>query len=375
MNKEKRVEFLDSLRGLASIAVVLSHYFIAYGIDIRFKVITYSPFHFFFDGFAAVTFFFILSGFVLTLSLDKEKEINIWSFYIKRIFRIMPSYLVVLGLSLIAYNSYIIIHSIPDSTTWINEFWSKPLSTLDFIKQFIFLKPEKSANLVFQNWTLNVEMAFSFLIPFLYLLLKKSALYLFIIFNIVLLVFFSFSVFIFHFSLGMVLAFNHTKLVAVLSRLQTKYKFGLFFLAILLFTYRYTIPMYYYYWYRHLNFLNNENLIWILTGTGGFLLLLFVFMSDKTQSVLNTRFIKFIGKLSYAIYLVHGAVLIFVVPRFISAINALGVVNSYEVWALGLLGLLTITFLTAALLNKYVEIPLVKFGNRLIRKNIKMWVD
>lgn len=370
MNKEKRVEFLDSLRGLASIAVVLSHYFIAYGIDIRFKVITYSPFHFFFDGFAAVTFFFILSGFVLTLSLDKEKEINIWSFYIKRIFRIMPSYLVVLGLSLIAYNSYIIIHSIPDSTTWINEFWSKPLSTLDFIKQFIFLKPEKSANLVFQNWTLNVEMAFSFLIPFLYLLLKKSALYLFIIFNIVLLVFFSFSVFIFHFSLGMVLAFNHTKLVAVLSRLQTKYKYGLFFLAILLFTYRYTIPMYYYYWHRHLNFLNNENLIWILTGTGGFLLLLFVFMSDKTQSVLNTRFIKFIGKLSYAIYLVHGAVLIFVVPRFISAINALGVVNSYTVWALGLLGLLTITFLTAALLNKYIEIPLVKFGNRLIRKKM-----
>jgi peptidoglycan/LPS O-acetylase OafA/YrhL len=128
--------------------------------------------------------------------------------------------------------------------------------------------------------------------------------------------------------------------------------------------------MYYYYWHRHLNFLNNENLIWILTGTGGFLLLLFVFMSDKTQSVLNTRFIKFIGKLSYAIYLVHGAVLIFVVPRFISAINALGVVNSYTVWALGLLGLLTITFLTAALLNKYIEIPLVKFGNRLIRKKM-----
>ena len=370
MNKENRLEFLDSLRGLASIAVVLSHFFIAYGIDTRFKVVTYSPFHFFFDGFAAVTFFFILSGFVLTLSLDREKEFNIWSFYAKRIFRIMPSYLIVLFLSLLAYSQYSIIHTKPESTTWINEFWSKPMSTISFIKELFFIKTDNTADLVFQNWTLNVEMAFSFLIPFLYLILKKSSIFLFIIFNLVLLIFFNFSVFIFHFSLGMILAFSQTKIVTFVSGLNKKYKIGLLLLAILLYTYRYTIPMYYYYRYRQLNFLNNDTLIWILTGVGGYLLLLFVFISEKAKKILHIHFIRLLGRLSYTIYLVHGAVLIFVIPRLIIIINNFGIVNTYVVWALALIGLLLVTLLAATILNKYVETPLVNYGNKMIKKNI-----
>jgi peptidoglycan/LPS O-acetylase OafA/YrhL len=370
MKDKNRLEFLDSLRGLASIAVVLSHFFIAYGIDTRFKVVTYSPFHFFFDGFAAVTFFFILSGFVLTLSLDREKELNIWSFYAKRIFRIMPSYLVVLFLSLFAYSQYTIIHTKPDSTSWINEFWSKPMPTISFIKELFFIKTDNNADLVFQNWTLNVEMVFSFLIPFLYLTLKKNSIFLFVIFNLVLLIFFNFSVFIFHFSLGMIFAFRQSKIVTFVSGLSKKNKIGLLSLAILLYTYRYTIPMYYYYRYRQFNFLNNDTLIWILTGVGGYLLLLFVFISEKMKIILNTQFIRVIGRLSYAIYLVHGAVLIFVVPRLIVIINNIGIVNTYAVWALALIGLLLVTLLAATILNKYVEIPWVKFGNKMIKKKI-----
>jgi peptidoglycan/LPS O-acetylase OafA/YrhL len=128
--------------------------------------------------------------------------------------------------------------------------------------------------------------------------------------------------------------------------------------------------MYYYYRYRQLNFLNNDTLIWILTGVGGYLLLLFVFISEKTKRILHLQFIKLIGRLSYAIYLVHGAVLIFVVPRLIVIINKIGIVNTYVVWALALIGLLLVTLLAATILNKYIEIPLVKFGNKMIKKKI-----
>lgn len=47
MENNNRIEHLDSLRGLASIIVVFSHFFLAYGIDINFKAVTYSPLHFF----------------------------------------------------------------------------------------------------------------------------------------------------------------------------------------------------------------------------------------------------------------------------------------------------------------------------------------
>jgi peptidoglycan/LPS O-acetylase OafA/YrhL len=116
--------------------------------------------------------------------------------------------------------------------------------------------------------------------------------------------------------------------------------------------------------------LNNDTLIWILTGVGGYLLLLFVFISEKMKRILNTQFIRVIGRLSYAIYLVHGAVLIFVVPRLIVIINNIGVVNTYAVWTLALIGLLLVTLLAATILNKYVEIPFVKFGNKMIKKKI-----
>ncbi len=364
MRNDNRLEYLDSLRGLASIIVVLSHYFMAYNIDMKIKPITFSPLHFFYDGFAAVTFFFVLSGFVLTLSLNRTFDIK--SFYFKRIFRIMPSYLIVLFISGLLYYRFYTIKTFPESTVWINEFWTKPLDYFSFIKQAFFLESKDNANLVFQNWTLNVEMKFSLLVPFLYFVINKSNIYLFLLFNIVLIVFFHVPVFCFHFSLGIVLAIYNEEAVKLFIKIDNKYRAYIILVAIFLFTYRYTVPMYFYYFFRKFNFLNNEDLIWIITGFGSFIILLYCLSFESLKRGLDNSVLKFIGSISYSIYLVHSAILIYVVPHFIEFLNCINIQNIFTIHILTLFFMFGTCLISSILLTKTIEKPFVNFGNKLL---------
>lgn len=74
-SNEPRIAYLDTLRGLASIQVLLSHSMLAFFIGIAFaspssgRLIGYlaaSPLSFLSDGASAVCIFFVLSGYVLT---------------------------------------------------------------------------------------------------------------------------------------------------------------------------------------------------------------------------------------------------------------------------------------------------------------------
>jgi peptidoglycan/LPS O-acetylase OafA/YrhL len=364
MEKENRLDYLDSLRGIASMIVVFSHYILAYGIDMKIKPITFSPLHLFFDGFAAVSFFFVLSGFVLTLSLIKTFDLK--SFYFKRIFRIMPSYLIVLFISGLLYFSFYPIKTIPESSKWINEFWTKPLDYFAFLKQVFFLETGNNAHLVFQNWTLNVEMKFSLLIPFLYLILINTNIYIFLLFNFVLVSFFCVPVFCFHFSLGIILAVYKNSTVNFFLKWENKYRIYLLLILIFFLTYRYTVPMYYYYYFRKFNFLNNEDLIWIITGFGSCVLLVYCLSFEFLKRSLNNSILKFIGRISYSIYLVHSIVLIYIVPYFIHFLNSINMQNIYAIHLVTLFVLFGACIIFSYLLNRIIEKPFVSLGNELL---------
>ncbi|MBD0726673.1 hypothetical protein B6A10_15995 [Flavobacterium sp. L1I52] len=368
--KEQRIEYLDSLRGLASISVVISHFVLAYRLDLVFKAVNYSPLHFFYDGFAAVTFFFVLSGYVLALSMKNRDQIGLIPFYLKRIFRIMPAYIFVLFISLLLHLLFKVTHTIPDSSSWINLFWNQPLDFKNFVGQIVFMKPEDGfAELVFQNWSLLVEMQFSFLIPFLFLIYKKSNFYFFFIFNLVLFFCFNAPIYIFHFSLGVLLAMSQDYILINFKRIKDKYKIALIFFIIFLYTYRYTLPMYYYYVLREYSLiLSNDNLIWMITGLGSFLVLLYCFTSKRLQKLLNLNFFKFIGRVSYAIYLTHVIVLIFFVPIFIQYLNNFGIKNTFIILTFSLIFLLLVTVVFSYFLTTFIEAPMAKLGNNFIKK-------
>lgn len=77
-----RVAFMESIRGLAAVQVVLLHFFSAFVPDLVFTPsvqgwaswVHLSPLSFLYDGYTAVYLFFVLSGYVLTLSFERQLD-------------------------------------------------------------------------------------------------------------------------------------------------------------------------------------------------------------------------------------------------------------------------------------------------------------
>jgi len=97
----RRLHHLDSLRGIAALGVAFQHSWACFEFG-KTKDYIYSLF-----GLSPVVFFFLLSGFVLSKSLDAEKGrtfSGVIGCYIRRIFRLYPAALVSMLISaLIAF--------------------------------------------------------------------------------------------------------------------------------------------------------------------------------------------------------------------------------------------------------------------------------
>jgi peptidoglycan/LPS O-acetylase OafA/YrhL len=84
-NNDRRIAYLDTLRGLASVQVLLSHSMMAFFIGTAFAspssrtlvgYLAASPLFFLFDGASAVCIFFVLSGYVLTPVFAHSRATN-----------------------------------------------------------------------------------------------------------------------------------------------------------------------------------------------------------------------------------------------------------------------------------------------------------
>jgi peptidoglycan/LPS O-acetylase OafA/YrhL len=102
MNKDNnRLAYLDSLRGIAAMMVLIYHY-------IGWKWGDEKSYHFasiVFNGSDAVSFFFVLSGFVLSYKyLQNNQELLLKEYLTKRIFRIFPAYILAVLLMFFYYH-------------------------------------------------------------------------------------------------------------------------------------------------------------------------------------------------------------------------------------------------------------------------------
>jgi peptidoglycan/LPS O-acetylase OafA/YrhL len=80
-DKTPRIAYLESIRGLAALQVLLLHFLAAFAPDLVFSLpagatiagyIHLSPLYFLYDGYSAVYIFFALSGYVLTRSFERH---------------------------------------------------------------------------------------------------------------------------------------------------------------------------------------------------------------------------------------------------------------------------------------------------------------
>ena len=138
---------LDGVRGIAIILVLLSHI----GINHYLK-----PLNLYIEPRVGVHLFFVLSGFLITTLLIKEKlqtgNISIRHFYIRRALRIMP----------VAYLFLLIV-------IVLNHYYRLDIPLSDFLASFFFLKnfPIKNEPLTAHFWSLAVEEQFYLTFPLL----------------------------------------------------------------------------------------------------------------------------------------------------------------------------------------------------------------
>jgi len=355
----RRFDELDSLRGIAATMVVLSHFFGATHSTGRqedlLRILVY-PLK---NGEAAVALFFLLSGFVLSLSAWRGKPQSYSVFIVRRICRIYLPYLFGLALSVLGASIFA-SHKVSGLSEWFYPTWTGPVDWILVLKHILFIGPRFNVReFNFAFWTLIIEMRVSIILPFFLLLMRRL----------------SFGgmwlVCAMTFIIGVVCEFRLTPLQILgwtsffiagaivaravnlesrhLSRIFSRRSVTLLSLAIFLFGGRLEPIL-------HLSGLLGR----VPSAVGGLATICAALYNRELRSVLNTRALQFMGRISYSLYLLHVTVLYTTFHLFY------GFVPKTIIFVLYMGGNLVL----ATISYKLIELPSIELGRRLTRKSI-----
>lgn len=170
-----RVEQLDSLRGLASITVLFHHIFL---IPLALSPLwdyTFGklPTSILVNGDAAVIFFFVLSGYVLSIPFFNNKEFNYAPYLVKRICRIYLPYLATV-VPVLVFLFFFNANGIKELSLWFNSFW-KSSPNFNLVLEHIFFIGNIHSDAVNPViWSLIHELRISIIFPFIIMFVKRS---------------------------------------------------------------------------------------------------------------------------------------------------------------------------------------------------------
>lgn len=308
-----RIGYLDGVRGIAALCVYFGHFFGAFGFPVFWtNAFRWPPISLVYDGFAAVSMFFVLSGFVLsrkyflpgTRAFSLKQEIA--PFYAARIIRIWLPFAAVLFLSLMA-QQFLRLESYPTLvTSWARDMWPAHVSSDSFFRQLALLLPSDFIkHLISQDWTLSRELKASLAIPFFILLVNASSMG----FALLICLLTIKSWYIWHFGLGVLTAKYFFTLQQKASALPRHLKALAAVAALALYSRHFV-----YCWAP-------EYITWLINGVGSCGLIILIFGSPQAQAFLEKPLFRYLGKISYSLYLVHLIILLCVSPRILFALE------------------------------------------------------
>jgi peptidoglycan/LPS O-acetylase OafA/YrhL len=176
-----RLGELDSLRGYAACAVVLDHFVFVFGprtlssgqrqISTLFKIVEISPLHLLIAGHEAVMLFFLLSGFVLSLPYWRQASPPYGRFLIKRVCRLYVPYLVALLLACSA--NYFLSGVTPTASDWFNHVWRSPPDKHSILQHVLMIGNYNFSRYNTAFWSLVYEARISLVFPLIVLLVSK----------------------------------------------------------------------------------------------------------------------------------------------------------------------------------------------------------
>lgn len=182
MQQQTKIYFpnLDGLRTIAFFAVFVNHALGCLAYRNQNKYFNFVRDRFLIDGDLGVNLFFVLSGFLITYLLLKEKElygkINIPHFYLRRILRIWPVYFLVVALCLLVFPPFAdrFEPSFPISvaTDQLN-----PWLYVSFLGNFDYIYHGITNVLIGILWSVSVEEQFYLFWPLLIAFIPRKYLF------------------------------------------------------------------------------------------------------------------------------------------------------------------------------------------------------
>ena len=356
------IGYLDSVRGILATIVVIYH-FLNWDYHARTKV---KIVNFVFNGADAVGFFFVLSGFVLAYKyLALKHEMDIGKFYINRFFRLWPAFFLTVVINALYHVS---LHL---ELSWNTLFEIFILNKHRFWQEAALVRSVPFVYYV-PGWTLVIEMIMSLFIPFAVIIGHKNKNYMWWLAGFFALAtpgLLGMGAFLTNFVYGALVAAFYTAISGGEFRNTRLYKFRylILLLGIICYSMRPLEKMF------QLGSFYDEFIFGYLgynvdyfSGFGSLIMLVFIIQSRRIQKVLELGILRFLGKLSYGIYLMHWLVVTWI-------FNNKGMLFSYfpgEKVAIPclLVGCIVVTILMALPVYYFVELPFIRLGKRLTGK-------
>jgi peptidoglycan/LPS O-acetylase OafA/YrhL len=361
----QRLESLDSIRGLAALAVLLGHTLAVFNWPEIYTSWSQWPiFNMIVDGRSAVTMFFVLSGFVLArpFLILPGKAMYVPAFYLRRIARIWLPWFFVFLASLAACRWLMFDgQTNPPASSWLTGFWHESLSWKDLGKQLIFQLHDPSRLLLPQDWSLGVELKGSALMP-IFLIMARQRLY-WLWFGICALLFFIFiptGSYYISFIIGVLLARHAAIWVEKLKTMGFQRKLTLLLLGIAGYETRWFLN----HFDEHGRWADQS--VWIVTSFGCAMIILASLSSRRIGGFLIKRPLLFVGQVSYSVYLLQFIVLICFTPVIIHQLNFTSI-SILGLFIAALSSSFALTLALAWMVYRCVEIPSITLGHWLSR--------
>ncbi|CAG7632614.1 acyltransferase family protein [Paenibacillus allorhizosphaerae] len=376
----QRLEELDSLRGIAALAVVMNHVLLSFpsffepdhlGNQTLFvQLLKYTPLHLLWAGHPSVVFFFVLSGFVLALPFLKGNSLPFIPYLIKRVCRVYIPYSAVLSIAIIFY--LFLVHSEPIAqlSRWFNSFWNVEMEWALLLNHLVLIGNYNTDAYLYTIWSLVHEMRISIFFPLLMVIVVRYGWQFNVTISLMILGTSPMLTYIFkkaaslepHQFASYVSTFHYTA-IFLIGALTAKYKsvllhhldrmpawMKLFILAagILTFTYQY--------WFFHsMNVIHTRLFNDMFITLGSLIFLLLGLGYNPLSKFLHTRPVQFLGRISYSLYLFHPIVLL-VGPKLLYGLIPLWLIFA-TTFAFSIVG--------SYFLYKYVEVPSIHLGKKL----------
>jgi len=319
---KNKIEYLDSLRGIAALTVVIFHFLadfypatITMNInDSHFSIyeafLKLTPVNVFYNGTFAVYIFFVLSGYVLTYKYFKTKnEQVVVSGAIKRYFRLLGPVAASIFLSYILLKLGFMRNidaSIYTKSQFLGGFYQFSPNFYDAAKQAFFDIWFASSVANHYNavlWTIHTEFIGSMFV-FITCLFCGKLRNRFLIYFILIIA--TLNTYYFCFTLGMLLAdiYNSER-----NKFVIKDNFAPLIIIVGLFLGSYQSNTSVYNFIYHpmdLPYVNSINIYYTL---GAALILLGLLNWKKLQETLNNKFLLFLGSISFSMYVLHRIII------------------------------------------------------------------